>query len=104
LGAHDQLKHGGVRGPLTTTEYKSSDADAGNTPTEDIQTSPVKRPIRVIPQESGANLDGVGRFIDFNFVKTLHGDLHSRRRRETRVGRVATALDRKWSARVAEDT
>ena len=42
--------------------------------------------------QSRAGLDETGCLINYDLIKSGHGDLHSRRRRETRVGCMATTL------------
>jgi hypothetical protein len=83
----------------TAAKRKASNADARYATTNNVQTGPVKCFVHIVPYESRADLDEAGRLINNDLIESGHGDLHSRRRRETRVGGVATTLYGKGRAR-----
>ena len=85
-------------GSLTATKNKASNANAGYAPAGNVQTSPIKCSIHIVPQEPRADLDGTGRLVDGYLIETRHGNLHSRRGREARVGGVAPTLYREGRA------
>ena len=78
--------------PRTAAKRKASNTDTRYATTNNIQTGPVKYFVHIIPYESRADLDETGCLINNDLIKSSHSDLHSRRRRETRVGCVAPTL------------
>lgn len=87
---HWQLCNAPIR--RTTTKTEPSNTNTRRTASNDVDSERFELRVNVVPNEAGADVNGLRARVVHHLREAGHRDLDSRRRREARVGSMTAAF------------